>query len=253
MSLSDFASIGSLVSGGAVLVSLVYLSLQIRQTERNQRASVNQRIIDRQFDVSLRLSEPPLAGLHLRAFTNQEDYTDAEILQLMNVAAAVATGAMDAWVQHKANLIDELAFNSALRPAATMFCQPVYRSIWPMARAVFPREFRDFFEDHINRIPLREQVNLGVQFRANMKGLEPSRPVLVVEQSCLILTSALDDPWAAAFDPKPSSPTLCSVSKPARPVPRSAPCPSPPRRLGQGASAGSPFRRRDLTYGHFSL
>jgi hypothetical protein len=38
MTLSDLASIGSLVSGVAVLVSLVYLSSQVRQTEKNQRA-----------------------------------------------------------------------------------------------------------------------------------------------------------------------------------------------------------------------
>ena len=45
MNLSDVASIGSFVSGVAVLVSLVYLSLQVRQTERNQRALMNQGII----------------------------------------------------------------------------------------------------------------------------------------------------------------------------------------------------------------
>ena len=37
MSLSDVAAIGSLVSGVAVLVSLVYLSLQVKQAERNQQ------------------------------------------------------------------------------------------------------------------------------------------------------------------------------------------------------------------------
>src|SRR6185369_1973473 len=37
MTLSDLAAIGSLVSGFAVLISLVYLSLQVKQTERNQQ------------------------------------------------------------------------------------------------------------------------------------------------------------------------------------------------------------------------
>jgi hypothetical protein len=40
MSLTDLASIGSLVSGVAVLVSLIYLSLQVKQAERNQQASI---------------------------------------------------------------------------------------------------------------------------------------------------------------------------------------------------------------------
>ena len=40
MTLSDLASIGSLVSGAAVLGSLIYLALQVRQTDRNQMAAI---------------------------------------------------------------------------------------------------------------------------------------------------------------------------------------------------------------------
>ena len=37
MTLTELASIGSFVSGMAVLVSLVYVAIQIRQAERNQQ------------------------------------------------------------------------------------------------------------------------------------------------------------------------------------------------------------------------
>ncbi len=40
MSLSVLASLGSFVSGFAVLISLIYLALQVRQTERNQQVSI---------------------------------------------------------------------------------------------------------------------------------------------------------------------------------------------------------------------
>jgi hypothetical protein len=40
MSRSDLALTGSLVSGLAVLVSLVYLSVQVKQAERNQQVSI---------------------------------------------------------------------------------------------------------------------------------------------------------------------------------------------------------------------
>src|SRR5579862_4809924 len=42
MTLADLASIGSLISGVAVLISLIYLALQVRQAEKNQRALMNQ-------------------------------------------------------------------------------------------------------------------------------------------------------------------------------------------------------------------
>lgn len=41
MSLSDLSSIGSLVSGVGVMVSLIYLALQIRQSSRNQQATIH--------------------------------------------------------------------------------------------------------------------------------------------------------------------------------------------------------------------
>ena len=42
MSLSDLASLGSFVSGVAVLISLIYLALQVRQTEKNQQSLMQQ-------------------------------------------------------------------------------------------------------------------------------------------------------------------------------------------------------------------
>jgi hypothetical protein len=38
MSLSDLAALGSFVSGVAVMVTLIFLLLQMRQANRNQRA-----------------------------------------------------------------------------------------------------------------------------------------------------------------------------------------------------------------------
>ena len=42
MTLSDFAAIGSLVSGVAVLVSLIYLGLQVRESAKHTRALILQ-------------------------------------------------------------------------------------------------------------------------------------------------------------------------------------------------------------------
>jgi hypothetical protein len=41
MSLSDLSSIGSLISGVGVMISLIYLSIQTRQSSRNQQATIH--------------------------------------------------------------------------------------------------------------------------------------------------------------------------------------------------------------------
>ena len=55
MTLSDLASIGSLVSAAAVLVSLIYLGLQVNQAARNQRAAMVNGISARTSDQLLRV------------------------------------------------------------------------------------------------------------------------------------------------------------------------------------------------------
>jgi len=171
MSLSDLASIGSLVSGGAVLISLIYLSLQVRQAERNQRAAVNHGMAQRIFDSAYKLTEPPLAEFHYEAMMDAEDLSGAEVLQLMNIVTVMASGAMEAWVQRKTNLIDDRMFQLALGPVKTMLCRPVYRAVWPMARRSFPRDFGEMFEREIYAEPIRPAVDLVEQFKANLAAL----------------------------------------------------------------------------------
>jgi hypothetical protein len=66
MSLSDLASIGTLVSGLAVLISLVYLSLQIRQTAKDQRALMDQETVTRNIGILMFLSQPHIHNLTTR-------------------------------------------------------------------------------------------------------------------------------------------------------------------------------------------
>ena len=47
MSLSDLAAIGSLISGVAVLISLIYLARQMRQNTKHTRALIQQGRVER--------------------------------------------------------------------------------------------------------------------------------------------------------------------------------------------------------------
>jgi len=53
MSLSDLASLGSFVSGLAVLISLIYLAIQVQQAEQNQKAQIQQGRAARLVDLQL--------------------------------------------------------------------------------------------------------------------------------------------------------------------------------------------------------
>src|SRR5215469_11060544 len=95
MSLSDLASLGSFVSGVAVVFSFVFLGLQIRQADKNQKAMLESDSVSRSNEHLLKLTEPHLADLYRRMIHGEGDFTETELLQLMNILSAVMNSMED--------------------------------------------------------------------------------------------------------------------------------------------------------------
>ena len=77
MSLADLTTLASLISSVAVLVSLLFLAVQVRQSNRNQRSLMQQGRTPRNVDLRFRLADPELSKLWSRVATG-ETLEDAE-------------------------------------------------------------------------------------------------------------------------------------------------------------------------------
>lgn len=113
MSLSDLASIGTLLGSIAVLASLVYLSLQIRQSGRNQRALMDQGTVTRNIDILMFLSQPHIHNLTTRVAAGDVDFTAEELDYLQLRLRATLLTHQDTYIQHKAGLVDEITYEIA--------------------------------------------------------------------------------------------------------------------------------------------
>src|SRR5690349_18974284 len=116
MSLSDLASIGSLISGMAVLISLVYLGLQVRQAARNQRALMQQGRADRVANACLALAEPGLSLVYNKGLRG-EDLTPEELEQFVLLCRAAFLSGEDTFLQHLSGHFDEVAYESVVAGA----------------------------------------------------------------------------------------------------------------------------------------
>jgi hypothetical protein len=171
MSLAAIASVSSLVSAAAVLVSVVYLSLQVRQAERNQRAAVIQTILDRHMGFAQWIRQPPMADLHFRAVSGEVEFTDPEIMQLLGLVQALTAQGLDAWVQKRARLIDEPTFVTVIAAVRLLLSIPAYRAVWPLANRTFDGEFGAFVEKEILSVPLIEPAQNLRLYRQSLQGL----------------------------------------------------------------------------------
>jgi hypothetical protein len=153
MSLSDLASIGSLVSGVAVLVSLVLLFFQLRQLDRqvqqtalNQQASIRHSRVTRAVDIQLARADPGVADAFRRGMENPDEITQTELGQFLSLCRANFFHVEDAFYQHEERLLNEDAFATVLAGTRALAGYAGYRTAWRNARRAYAGRFLDFMD-----------------------------------------------------------------------------------------------------------
>ena len=112
MSLSDLASLGSFASGIAVVVTLLFLLLQLRQSNLNQKSLMQQGRTARTVDLLTKFTDPNLAAIILRAFRADPSLTDEEYFVFYGYAGALFWNYEDSFLQFKIGTLDQLSWAS---------------------------------------------------------------------------------------------------------------------------------------------
>src|SRR5215469_1673004 len=117
MPLSDLASLGSFVSGVAVLISLVFLyfqvrqvTAQVRQAERNQQASIAHTRISRAVELQQDLADPERSEVWWQALRAPHEISEAQFRQFFALSRAFLFHIEDTFYQHEDGLLNENAF-----------------------------------------------------------------------------------------------------------------------------------------------
>ena len=106
MSLSDLASIGSFISGVAVVVTLALLLVQTRQTNRNQRALMQQGRCARTVSALMALSQPRQSDILVRAEAGDLTLTASEAQSYIRLCGAFFANYEDSFLQFRAGTLD---------------------------------------------------------------------------------------------------------------------------------------------------
>ncbi|MBP6012525.1 MAG: hypothetical protein KBA31_09885 [Alphaproteobacteria bacterium] len=178
MSLSDLAALGSFFSGLGglgVLVSLVFLFVQLRQigaqvkqTEKNQRALISQAALAGTRDIIRAFAEPHAAALMSRVVAGERDFTAAELYQLSMMLRQSLIGMQDALFQHRESLIDEGTLENAFRANRSTLAQPVFRALWLQSRETYAPEVASRVDKLIADRSVAKPVDAVARFQVNL-------------------------------------------------------------------------------------
>ncbi len=147
MSLQDLGAIGELIGGIAVVISLVYLAVQIRQNTQTVRASAYQSILAVSVQARLMVAQDPLLCRRmLEGLRDSEKLTDEEKAQLRQTISAMLRLFENVFFQYRRSMVEEQIWESWRAAMIAMFSRPDVQEWWPSTRAFFHQEFREFLE-----------------------------------------------------------------------------------------------------------
>ena len=168
MSLSDLAAVGSLISGIAVFLSFIFLALQLRQANRNQRSLMQQARTGRNVEILLKMADPATSETLAQASTNCAAMSDAKIWSFYGFAAAVFWSYEDCFMQFQAKTLDANSWASDVATLERLIAYPPYRAVWKMARDGMGGDYRDYVDSLLEKIPSDMSRTLTEIFKAFM-------------------------------------------------------------------------------------
>jgi hypothetical protein len=158
MSLSDLASVGTLVGSLAVVVSIIYLALQTRQTARNQRATIQwARLLERN-ERARYLNQNDLSAW-IQGQAGDQTLDDAQCLRYFNFAGSEMREFEEVFFQYQDGMIDKRRHAVSLHILRARFARPGFRALWRMARRTYDQDFVRFCDDIAKSVPVTADGN----------------------------------------------------------------------------------------------
>lgn len=166
MTIQDLGSIGEFVGAIAVVFSLIYLALQIRQNTRSLRAATHHSSARAVLDVQNVFAEDrELAQIFLRGAREFEQLTPEERLRFDALMRSVFVYYEDTFFQYRQSLIDPQLWNARQTSLLDHLGLPGVVSWWRRAS----RHFAEPFVAHIEH--LLQQLGFAAE-----QGNEADRP-----------------------------------------------------------------------------
>ena len=130
MTLTDLASLGSFISGVAVLISLIYLSLQIRQNTLAHRATAHQNRSSFLKDHLHMIADPAITPIFVRGLAGDNQLTDVEVTQFLVVMRNWSIGMSDVVWAHDHGVLDDETYQASVNAIKGLFLRPGARAFW---------------------------------------------------------------------------------------------------------------------------
>ena len=139
---NDLASLGTFVSSFAVLVLLIFLGIQTRQSTRNQRATIHHERLATVQELALLGTQAEAAELGIRGSAGDESLSPVQTRQYLTVSLCTLRIMEELFYQHRDGMLDEARWATTPRRQRGFLSAPGFRAAWRTLAETFEPDYR---------------------------------------------------------------------------------------------------------------
>jgi hypothetical protein len=149
-----------------VVITLVYLALQIRQNTRASRAATFLGLTNAWQEYLLATSNAELTDLRVRAAADPDSVSESDYIRLFSLTRVLLRRAENDFFQYKSGTFDPGGWEGYRRSITTeILASPTVRAFWEQQRSVFAPDFSAYVDEHLDaaREAGREDIAVSIQ------------------------------------------------------------------------------------------
>ncbi len=149
MTLQDWGALGELIGGVAIIVSLIYVGLQVRHGTHATRAATAQAFTDQYISVVPPLREPDFADIYWRGLHGLNDLQGSEKVVFMSFIATFLRIFEVFYFQEKDGAFDSRVFGGWINSFVDLFTYEGAREVLELRTHWYSPEFMEYLHDRI--------------------------------------------------------------------------------------------------------
>ena len=154
MTLLEWGALGELIGGIAIIGSLIYVGIQIRQNTRAVRGFTLQMNTDFWGTLCLRLAEPEMSQAYAAGMAGKPDIRPDHYIQFFFICRSMFLGLENQYYQfHQGTLDREIYFAYERSIQTQLLASPGFRICWQQTRVACSPNFVAYVDSMIERTP----------------------------------------------------------------------------------------------------
>jgi hypothetical protein len=165
MNWDAIGAVGEIIGALAVVFSIVYLAIQIRQNAKSLQSTVEQSISNQFSSITANASMSNIPGLLIRASKDPSELTDEEIGQVTMYTSALLRTFEHAHYQYRLGNLSRETWDAFEPSMVAVMSSDLNRRYWYLRADTFQTDFRVALQRILEETPARTSVDVMTELR----------------------------------------------------------------------------------------